>query len=82
VPVTFATGLCPDWNTKRERTRSETQQTVQVQVLSGGLEDSDVEAINPFGSPDNSSRVGEGNKHQAEASRKISSENANEQDLS
>ena len=42
----FASGLCPDWNSETH-TVTKGKHT-HVQISTGGLKDSDTEAVNPF----------------------------------
>ena len=46
--VAFASGLCPDWNSGSDMRKGHPKKRTDVQILVGGLDDSDVEAVNPF----------------------------------
>jgi hypothetical protein len=47
---TYTSGLLPDWNKVTNKTAS--KKCPQVEVVAGGLDDSDADAINPFSSQD------------------------------
>ncbi|KAF8812151.1 hypothetical protein BYT27DRAFT_7252111 [Phlegmacium glaucopus] len=46
--VTFASGLLPDWNLEADLIKEPVKKQMHVQILAGGLEDSDAEGVNLF----------------------------------
>jgi len=46
--VMFASGLRPDWNSGGHAVKETPKKHTHVQISAGGLEDSNIEAVNPF----------------------------------